>query len=129
MLLLKRIDGSIPKFDHHPLLHKKHHKFTSPITFTSLYSITTELVFADMVSIIAPLALYSTFVQLVHIFVFATLMLVVYLIRNAEQVGMILCICLLSQERMICTMKNMYYFLNFACRGLGAWHRPSTCRK
>ncbi|KAJ8058003.1 hypothetical protein OCU04_013176 [Sclerotinia nivalis] len=59
---------------HHPLLYKhvrkKHHPFTSRIAFAALYTIATEHIVADRMPIVAPLALYSTFEQPVHIFLY-----------------------------------------------------------
>ena len=77
---------------HHPMFyatfHKKHHSFTAPIAFAALYTTVTEHVVADVIPIVAPLALYSAYVEPVHILTFQAFLLTLYLIGTAEHSGL-----------------------------------------
>lgn len=76
---------------HHPWLyarfHKKHHNFTAPIAFATMYTTFTEHYVSDVVPVVVPLAFLSDYVQKVHVFTFGTFLLIMYLIGTAQHSG------------------------------------------
>lgn len=76
---------------HHPRFyarfHKLHHNFTAPVAFTGLYTTPTEHFFADIVPIVAPLALAARYYEPVHILSFNIFLISVLLVGTAEHSG------------------------------------------